>query len=576
MQKQHNILKTALLYLLTLFGLSCANIVAPSGGPRDINAPVLKKSEPLVFSRNVHEKKIALTFSEFIVLKNQADQIVVSPPMKELPEFNIRGKKLIIQLPDSLSKNTTYNISFGEALMDNNEGNILSGFSYVFATGDILDSMSICGKLTDAFTLEPVKEMFVMLYQNPSDSAPVNSLPLYVTKSAADGSFCLNNITFGSYYVFALSDKNNDMLFNQPAESIAFADSMIASYHIPKPDTSKIQSDSLEIVETTVPVPFPLRVFLQADTVQKLLRARSDMYGQIQLVYRQAADKLNFYDAAGNELKNNMLFENVPTRDTVLIWLREPVPDTLFFIAENPGFSSDTLNISIKKKPVTSKGKGSGKGTADAQAGFSLNIYSNVGGPVALPYYQMLEIKLNHPLESMDTSKLMLFEKQDSILTRIFPEMFFHDSIVKRQLSIAFPWNTKSEYLLTVYPSAFTDIYGLKNDTSIIAFKISPPENFGNLKLTLKPQLSAQQFVVQLLGENKAIVQQAISSGDKALLFEHLPPGNYTIRIIHDKNRNGKWDTGDYFRKTQPEKVFIIPAVINIRANWDSEYEYIF
>src|ERR1039457_2607017 len=280
-----------------LFGLTrCANPVTPQGGPKDILPPKILLSEPPDLTTHFQSRRIKITFDEFIQLKDARNQVIISPPILPKTEFTVHGKSSLVKINDSLRANTTYSIFFGDAVSDLSENNILHNFNYVFTTGAYIDSLSLRGKIIDAFTLTPQKDVYAMLYINENDTIPFDSLPYrvkpyYLAKSNESGEFLFHNLRNTPYKLFALKDLNGDFIYNPPAEKIAFLDTLVkGTYVIPekkdtlnKKDTQvnkakTLKSDSLVKKDTTHSLysalpSYSLRLFEQVDSTQKLLRS---------------------------------------------------------------------------------------------------------------------------------------------------------------------------------------------------------------------------------------------------------------------------------------------------------------
>ena len=208
---------------------SCANIVAPEGGIKDIIPPEIVKSDPPNFATSFSGKEIRIQFDEFIQLKDISKNLLISPPFDNPPDCRIKGRSLIIRFEDSLLKNTTYNLFFGDAIADLNEGNPLKGYRFVFSTGAALDSMQISGTVRDALTLESQKEVNILLYDKFEDSIPFKEKPKYVCRSQANGNFIFENLGKGPYKMLALKEKNNNFMFDDKSEEIGFIDSLVVT-----------------------------------------------------------------------------------------------------------------------------------------------------------------------------------------------------------------------------------------------------------------------------------------------------------------------------------------------------------
>jgi hypothetical protein len=595
----HNIgkpVKIILLIFQLAFAFSCANIVTPSGGPKDVTPPVAKKYEPLNHTTRFTSKKIKITFNEFVDLTDLINQVVVSPPTEEEFTFNVRGKSIVIDLTAGLKDSTTYTIYFGESIHDITENNILSGFQYAFSTGDYIDSLSIRGSIVDAYTLDPAKGVLVILYYSDIDSAPLLRKPDYLTKTDAAGNFVLNNLKKAQYKMFALTDLDLDMKYNLPNESIAFADSLLTPQYVNyKPDTSRWEKDTLNIKTDTLQqkadtlgsksdsLNMPevirhteLRMFVQTDTVQKLLKSRSDNYGQFRLYFKQPVTEINL-TVFNKQLSGNWkLDEWNRTKDTLTCWLTDPHLDTLKFTVYDKGIFIDSVDLTMKSKPVVkTKGKPSGKGSGESETAFKLIIGPNVSPNGMLPYYLPLQLACSHPIVKTDWSLITLSLKVDSNYVPMPLNINTNDSLVKRHYHINYKWESKKNYRLIVLPGAFTDIFGLQNDTLKINFTSNGVEDYGRLLFTFKTSSYPYPYILQLLNESKNLVEERTVEKDEQVIFENLSPGNFRIRIIGDMNRDGKWTTGNYLHKRQPEPLFFFQNTIAIRANWDSDFDYI-
>jgi uncharacterized protein (DUF2141 family) len=581
-------LEIVFLFLLTLCALSCANIVAPGGGPKDVTPPVAKKFEPLNNSTHFKEKKIRITFNEYVELTDQINQVVVSPPTKEEFTFNVRGKSLLIDIPAGLKDSTTYTIYFGQSLHDITEGNILSGFQYAFSTGDYIDSLSLIGNVTDAYSLEPSKAVLVMLYHIDNDSAPLLNKPDYLTKTDASGNFILNNLKNGHYKIFALGDLDMDMKYNLPNEPIAYADSMLTPQYVNnKPDTSHQKKDSLSIKADTlnhkkdslsmseIIRKTELRMFIQADSTQKLLKSRSDNYGQFRLYFKEPVTEVTLKLLNKTLPENWKLDELYKNKDTLTCWLANPEIDTLKFLVYDKGVLIDTVDLAMKPKPqIKTKGKPSGKGISETESALKLLVHTKVPPNGTQPYYLPCEFLLSHPTVSNDYTKITLSQKVDSTWHPLKITFTDADSLVKRHYHLNYKWEPKKNYQLMVLPGAFTDIYGLTNYSLKINFTSNSLEDYGRLLFTFNTKSFSHPYILQLLNESKVKVAEKTIEKNGQEVFDNLSPGNYQLRIIGDVNRDGKWTTGNYFHKRQPEPVFFFPSTITIRANWDTDYEY--
>ena len=581
-KKLFQFIKNSLLVAFISLAFSCANIVSPSGGPKDFTPPKVKTTVPPNYSTGFSGSKIKITFNEYVQLEDQANQVVVSPPLAEEVEFNISGKSIIINLPDTIRDSITYSVNFGTSIKDLNEGNPLNNYEFVFSKGNVVDSLSIQGRVYDALLRDAQKGVLVMLYAADDDSLPIKSQPLYLAKTNAEGNFVIGNIKKQKYKIFALRDMNSDRLFNQPTEAIAFADSMITPQYISKKsDTTKIKADSSAQAKDSILPVEPVRntilyLFTQKDTSQKLLKARSDEYRKCKFIFKNPVRDLQIIVTNRQLPENWRVDEYSASKDTLVCWLKDPDIDTLKMIFKDKGIVFDTAEIALKPKPSDQQTvkRPSGKGlTGDDWK--KNKVTSNVSGVGQLPYYLPVSLRLTNPIEKTDFTNIRLEEKMDSIYKEIIPDAITEDSCSKRLFYINYKWVPEKLYRLLVLPGAFTDIYGLENDSLVANFSANSPENYGRLLFSLKPNETGFSYIVQLLKEDKSFIEQGQAQTKGQIVFENLVPANYRIRVIKDENNNGLWDEGDYFQKRQPEPVYYFPQVITIRANWDTEYEFV-
>ncbi|MEC7263262.1 MAG: Ig-like domain-containing protein, partial [Bacteroidota bacterium] len=222
----------------------CAKRGSPTGGPKDVTPPKLIRSEPENFTINFKETKIRLYFDELIKLQDVQNQLVVSPPFKHAAEITPQGtpsKYIELVIKDTLRENTTYTINFGQSIQDNNEGNPNSFLTYVFSTGDYIDSLSVSGAVKDAFNRKADEFISVMLYEMDStynDSTIYKSPPLYITNTGDSLPFFeLKNLKAGQYALFALKDANKNNMYNQGQDKIGFIQ-----------DTVTIPTDSIYLL----------------------------------------------------------------------------------------------------------------------------------------------------------------------------------------------------------------------------------------------------------------------------------------------------------------------------------------
>jgi hypothetical protein len=579
----------ALLFIV----INCAKVGTITGGPKDVDPPEMLGSSPPINSTNFKEKKIVIFFNEFLQLKDINQQFNISPPLKKKPLIWLKGKSVVIQYSDTLKENTTYTLSFGNSITDNNENNVLQNFEFSFSTGNYLDSLCIQGKILDAFTLKPnADQIIMMLYSNLADSAPIKEAPLYTGRANKEGYFSINNIRQGIYKLYALKDKNFNFRYDPVSEAIGFIDtaiildtSMIAKLAYKKmafsPDTMK--KDSLHKIS-------------KADSLLLKKRERNSLAIEM-FTFSEKEKRLYIKDFARKENKRLIIIFNrsliIDSLDLKLIYFKKsnwyqiektPKKDTIYaWITDTSLVNIDTLKISIGYLGTT---KHSDTAWINDTVSFryiksekkfnkkeekiieKAKIYClNSGGDLDLN--AVLVIEAQFPVLKINPSYFQITQKVDSIE---FPRRvsIIPDEKYNRRFRIHYSWDEKSLYKLTILPGAFVDIYSLGNDTTIFNFNTQNLEYYG--KLTIRLSGVNTPVIVQFI-ENENVAYQKYVNHDGPIVFDYIAPKKYVLKIIFDKNNDKEWTSGHLMKKIQPEKVIFYNngKEINVRSNWDSE-----
>lgn len=521
-----------------------------------------------MLSRNFDGDQIKITFNEFIQLKNLNEEVIISPPLTELPEYRLKGKSVLIKLKEKLKENTTYNFFFGNAIVDLTENNPIQNFQFVFSTGNIIDSLTIEGQITNAFDLAPAKGINVGLYTPDNDTIPFDSLPYfvkpyYLTKTDEKGFFSLKNLADQQYKLFALSDLNSNMIFDQPTESIAFTDSLLVPWFTDIPETDSISIDSTDfkkpILQLSAQKKLNLSLFLETDSAQRLLKVLVPKNYLINLIFKRPVADLNLQPINLDSAANWSIVEYNQTRDTISLWIKNTERDSLWFIVKDDQSINDTLKVSLLKKV---KGK---KSVAETDKWKKIDFKSNIKSS-STELNKPLILSFGYPIGNIDTAQILLFE-HDTI--PVLPVISFSD-LAARMLNIDYKWKNKTPYRLFIRDSTLVNIHHAVNDTIEIKFTSKSTEDYGNLYVQFKPAIPGINHIVQLLTGDQIYLEREVKSEER-LAFNYLAPGKYKLKVIIDMNENGLWDTGDYIYKIQPEEVSFFPAEITIRANWDHE-----
>lgn len=553
----------------------CAHPIMPSGGPKDIEPPAVISSSPENYSTNFSTNRFSVTFDEFFKLKDPRKEIFISPPVKEFPEFKIKGKTLITEFKEPLRQNSTYTIYFGNSIIDITESNPKTGFEYVFSTGPELDSLSMIGNIKDAFNEKPQKEVLVMLYLNENDTIPLDSLPLFVAplsacKTDESGNFILNNLKDLDYKIFALQDANSNYIYDQPNERIAFSDTLVIPEYLPnlsiKNDTTNTSPDtsSVSVMETMQPKYFyELYLFDETDTLQKLVDRKAIDRSRIFLSFKLPVQELELKLLPPlDTIENWHVKEFDKNRDTLNLWLLPLPSDTLHLLLKEKRIPEDTLSFVFRELPEESKKQ---KKNVD-KSKLTLSTNTRAG---FLEFPDDLELLFSKPLKTDSLESIILIENKDTLSLA----MTYIDDI-QRKTRLSHDWKEKSSYTLIIPENRLTDISGEVNDSIIIKFSTKSREEYGTLYLNMTFESSHRQYIVYILDDKENKIREQVVKEPGTVEFHYLIPRLYTIKAVQDQNRNGQWDTGDYSKKIQPEKVFYFSGQLQVRANWETSEEW--
>ena len=519
-----------LFAFLILFFSQCAKKGRPSGGPKDEDAPLFVTADPPYESINFDKNEINIYFNEYIKLKDLNKQLIVSPPLNPANPSLISpqgspSKFINIKILDTLKENSTYIFDFGNSVQDNNESNTLERFKYVFSTGTYIDSLTLEGSVKNSFKSEDLKNIKLLLYRldsSYSDSAVYKRKPDYVTSSLDTSNYKFSNLRKGNYLLVALNDERSDYLFNPKADEIGFLKDTIS---LPR---DSILKDIISIFKEELPYKFK--------------RGKEISKGQLILGYEGKATKINIETLSA--VPDNFQTITFPEKDkdTINLWHTPIERDSLIFKVNNNGIS-DTIVIKLRKKEID-----------------SLKVSRQTIG--VLDYKDTLFLSTNNPIIKIDTTKINFIDT-DTI------NILYTPYISKKENKIGFIFQKKFKktYKLNVYPNALTDIFNTSNDTIISQFKTRSLEDYGEITLDVK-NTKKTPVIIQLTDLNDKTIAQETTSVSKNISFKYLNPNRYKIRIIYDTNNNGKWDTGNYLAKKQPELVEYLPEIQEVRANW--------
>lgn len=594
------------LCLATLIPLlcACASMGNPQGGPYDETPPKVVRCTPDNKATGNRQKRISLLFDEYIKLENASEKVVVSPPQKEMPDIRTEGKRISIELFDTLRENTTYTIDFGDAIVDNNEGNPMGQFTYSFSTGAGIDTMEISGNVLNAEDLEPIKGILVGLHRE-GDSAAFRTRPfLRVARTNGSGFFNIKGIAPGRYHVFALQDADGDFLFNQKSEQIAFDTTVVVPGSMPdvRNDTvwhDSTHIDSIRYVPYTrfLPDDIVLRAFKEAGQDLHLLKIERPLPDRFTVYFTAPADSLPVIEGLNFDPEKAFVIEPSAHNDTITYWIKDTLTarlDTLKFSMTY--LETDSLgqlashtemqelaskktrariekelkekiekwekeNEKLRKKGIkTSTASPLEKGYMNAQLSSYGNMAPNRNVTVTFP----------QPIEKVD-SALFSFQKKVDTLWVDEPYLVLPVEGSVRSFRLYAEWQPGQDYKFTADTAAFTDIFGTESNKVECNIKISPLESFGSLFIHLA--MPDTQAVVQLLDASGKVTQSMPTVNNRADFF-YLQPATYYVRAFIDVNGNGVWDTGSYEEGRQPEPMYYFPKPFPVKVRMEIEQEW--
>lgn len=518
-------------YMALILGciLSCAKQSSPTGGPEDMEAPKFIRADPENFTTHFNDDEIRIYFDEYIKLEDPQRQVIVSPPMETQAIITPMGtprKYVKIEIKDTLQENTTYTVSFGQSIVDNNAENPLPFFKYVFSTGSYIDSLSVFGTVQDALQKMPDDFISVMLYKvdsTYSDSIVYKKVPTYISYTQdSTNNFQIENIKEGTYKLIALKDKNSNYKFEPKGDKIGFLE-----------ETITVPTDSVfhltlfkEILDFEAKRPkHAAKQHLLfgyegiSDSVKIDLLSEKPTDYRFRIVKDREKDTLHYYYKPDIQ-KDSLLFEVARKnyRDTLVVYLQELEKDSLQFESFPKG------NLSFE---------------------------------------QDFELWPNLPIASKDSTLITILNK-DSLSVPFSSKM----ELMENKLLLKFEEEEAQTYQITFLPGAVTDFFGNVNDTLNYRVQTKELSDYGILTMNIQ-NIDHFPVIVQLVDMEGIIKKEIYSESENIFNFTNISPAQYYIRLIYDDNKNGFWDTGNYLKRRQAEKVIYYPDTLEVRANWD-------
>ena len=591
--------KLLYIFCIACVVVGCARMGQPDGGWYDDDPPVVIGSDPADQSTNVKAKKITIYFDEFIKLEDATSKVTVSPPQLEMPEINATGKKIVVELQDSLKENTTYTIDFSDAISDNNEGNPLGNYTYSFSTGDQIDTLEVSGYVLDASNLEPVKGIKVGLYNDLADSAFNTKPMLRVSQTDSRGHFVIKGVAPGTYRAYALNDVDGDFRFSQKAEMVGFNHDTFEPTFKPDTRTDTIWRDSLHI-DALKKVPYThflpdditLLAFTQLQTDRFLLKTERNEPEKFSMFFSYGHPELPVIKGLNFDADSAFVVETGEKQDTIHYWLRDTTlinQDTLrmeisYMITDTLGnlvSHTDTLEALAKvpyEKRMKEKAKAFEKWQKEQEKKKKHDEKYDSIYPVEVlkPNYQVpssmdpdkkIEIEMPIPLQRCDTAGVHLYSMIDSVWYEA-PFTFRPVEYQLRKYEIIAEWRPNIEYSLEIDSAAFEDIHGLVSGAFKQGIKVKSLDEYSTLTLNISGIADSLPLRVQLLNNSGGKVKEVVAHKN-VVRFDYVTPGKYYVSAFVDANNNGLWDTGNYNEDLQAEAVYYYSRMIECKEKWD-------
>lgn len=589
----------ALLFIYLLW--ACASMGTPDGGPYDETPPKLIKSTPEQNAVRNQRKEIVLEFDEYIKLENANEKVVVSPPQLEQPEIKASGRKIIVALQDTLKENTTYTIDFSDAIVDNNEGNPMGNFTYAFSTGESIDSMEVAGTVLNAADLEPIKGILVGLQRDTAFSS-FHEKPLErVSRTNGSGRFIIRGVAPGSYRIYALQDVNQNFLFDQKSEMIAFQQELIVPSS--KPDirmdtlwTDSIHYDSIVPVHYThfLPDDVVLRAFTEEQTDRYLVKNERLVPQKFSFYFSSRSDTLPRLEGLNFDAEESLIIERNERNDTLHYWIKDSLVyklDTLdirlsYWATDTLGglsLTHDTLYMSSKKTMenirkekerkledwLKEQKKKEKKGLAFDSIPPVDPLELKLSPSGAIDPDSRIRLSFTEPLARLDTAGIHLCLKEDTLWNEV-PYLFEQVPGKLYEYQLVGEWRPEQEYELRVDSAICEGIYGLVNAPQTLKFSIQKLDAYSALFLNIRG-VDGPAFV-ELLSGDKPVKQVPVVDGNAEFYF--IKPGKYYVRLVHDRNGDGKWTTGNFDRAEWAEEVYYYPTALELKEKWDISQDW--
>jgi uncharacterized protein (DUF2141 family) len=550
-----------------LYLIACANVSSPTGGPRDEEPPKLLSAIPRNNSTNVNSREVILEFDEEVRLDGLSKQLIITPRLDIPYKSQVRRNVVSLTFEEKLPENTTFTLSFREAVKDLTEGNAAENLTLAFSTGPFIDSLTLTGYVNNLLTGKPVEKATLGLYQVEDTIDIYNGKPFYFSQTDASGQFTFRNLKAGEYSIYAWNDKNENLQLESKNEAYAFLDGTISiSTSDTLPTLSLVQNDYRELAPvysrpagTYYEIKFNKGLadysvtYPSGDSLLSMYKADQNLIRWYPSVNK---DSLQAYITVSDSLTTNAW------SDTLYIKFNEqsrskPEPFT-YKVKPTDGkiTRSQTFEISFSK-PVETVNE-----DLIALQFDSLNILKKD----SLTTYQLNNNRTIFTISpDLRTRQLNIYDSINTPLNNLPDTTSEKDRNQLQQMIQQFNNNSGKTFYIRLEKGAFISVEGDSSEAGELSYTFSKPSDFAILAGNVNTEEPA--YIVQLLNANSEVVREV--NNTKAYRFTNVPPGDYTIRILIDKNRNGRWDAGNILENRMPEPVIFYDKVIPLKANWE-------
>ena len=611
MKKSDNINRLLRLRHVTMILLSfiichlsfsgCARMGSPDGGWYDDDPPRVLGSNPADKATGVKSKKVTIYFDEYIKLADPTQNVIVSPPQIEMPEIAAKGKKIVVELKDSLKPDMTYTIDFSDAISDNNEDNPMGNYTFTFSTGEQTDTLEVSGTVVNAENLDPVSGILVGLYSDLADSAFRTKPLLRVSRTDADGHFVIKGVAEGEYRIYALQDADGNYMFTQKSEMIAFSHDTYKPTVKPDMRQDTIWRDSLHIDSIAqvhymhyYPDDIVLTAFQETLTDRYLLKTERKDADRIQVFFSYGNEHLPVIHGLNFNSDDAFVVESNAKKDSITYWLRDTLlvnqdtlrmdltyqmTDSLGRLVEHTDSAIEVLAKTPYEKRVKAQQKEYETWLKQQEKKRKReepydSIYPvkpldvRYNASQAMDPNRSISIELPTPPAVVDTAGIHLYTKIDSLWYQANYEFRQRDSLL-RSYEVIVDWRPGSEYSFEVDSAAIVDIYGTVNKPFKQGIKVKTLDDYATLFMNVSGYADSATVVVQLLDKGDKVVAVSRTEDDHTAAFYYIKPGTYYVRAFIDRNNNGVWDTGNYDADEQAEAVYYYSREIETKAKFD-------